>query len=282
MTELPRISIVTPSFNQAQYLTETIESILGQDYPNLEYIVIDGGSTDGSVDIIRRYEDHLAYWCSEKDEGQSDAINKGFSRATGKLLCWLNSDDVFFPGALRKIGAAYVKFPRASIYVGGNAIGETENGGIRKCSIPTKPLNIFSRYGLLGFGQQSTFFNADVYRQVGCLNRDLYMRMDGDIIFRLIRYNPTAVLIGDMIGFIRWHGASKSTLSVDRYLRERDEFIKSLDISRSELSMRKLVFKMYRFFSGGYLKSWLATRRYKGKRMSEVWLDCKGYLNEDI
>src|SRR3954464_13703841 len=94
---LPRISIVTPSFNQARFLPETIRSVLGQNYPDLEYVVIDGGSTDGSAEVIRRHEDRLAQWVSEKDAGQYDAINKGFARTSGEIMGWLNSDDLYTP-----------------------------------------------------------------------------------------------------------------------------------------------------------------------------------------
>ncbi|MFZ4612746.1 MAG: glycosyltransferase family 2 protein, partial [Bacteroidia bacterium] len=98
---LPKISIITPSYNQGQYIEETILSVINQDYPNIEYIVMDGGSNDQTVEIIKKYESKITYWVSEKDKGQADAINKGFARATGDILCWLNSDDYFFDGTLK-------------------------------------------------------------------------------------------------------------------------------------------------------------------------------------
>src|SRR5881394_195745 len=107
----PKISIVTPSFNQGQFLEETILSVLDQNYPDLEYVVIDGGSTDGSADIIRRYASRLSSWCSERDEGQSHAIAKGFARCSGEILGWLNSDDVLLPGALAEVAAYFEAHP---------------------------------------------------------------------------------------------------------------------------------------------------------------------------
>lgn len=100
MKEFPKISVITPSFNQGDFLEETILSVLGQGYPNLEYIVMDGGSTDQSMEILKKYAPQLAYWQSQKDAGQADAINAGFGRATGDILCWINSDDMLLPGAL--------------------------------------------------------------------------------------------------------------------------------------------------------------------------------------
>ena len=99
----PKIAIVTPSYNQAQFLERTILSVLNQNYPNLEYIIIDGGSTDGSVEIIKKYERYLSYWVSEKENVQADAINKGFQKSTGQILAWLNSDDLYLPNTLVKI-----------------------------------------------------------------------------------------------------------------------------------------------------------------------------------
>ena len=114
----PKISIVTPSFNQVQFIEETIRSVILQNYPNLEYIIIDGGSTDGSVEIIKKYEKYLTYWVSEPDSGQSEAINKGWKIATGDIIAWLNSDDMYMPYALSTIASMYAANPDKIIFQG--------------------------------------------------------------------------------------------------------------------------------------------------------------------
>src|SRR5437870_3630005 len=114
----PTLAVVTPSYNQGHFLEETILSVLNQGYPNLEYVVVDGGSTDESVEIIRKYEPWLAYWVSERDQGQTHAINKGLARATGEVFAYLNSDDLFVPGALTAIGEAYARYPHADAIYG--------------------------------------------------------------------------------------------------------------------------------------------------------------------
>src|SRR5260370_28877982 len=111
MASFPRISIITPSFNQAEFVERTILSVLEQNYPNLEYIVVDGGSTDGSVDVIRRYQSRIAYWVSEKDRGQAHAINKGLQRATGDIIGYLNSDDYYLEGALARVADCFSREP---------------------------------------------------------------------------------------------------------------------------------------------------------------------------
>jgi len=127
----PKISIVTPSYNQAEFLERTILSVLNQNYPNLEYIIIDGGSTDGSVEIIKKYEKYLSYWVSEKDRGQAHALNKGFEKATGDLVGWQNSDDIYLPGAFRKVAEVYRNNPNYDVYFGNIYFIDEEDNIIR-------------------------------------------------------------------------------------------------------------------------------------------------------
>ena len=126
INDWPTISIVTPSYNQATFIEDTIQSVLSQNYPNLEYIIMDGGSTDGTTDIIRRYEKHLAYWVSEKDHGTADAIRKGFERATGSILAYLNSDDIYLPGVLAAVSNSMRNSAAEVVY--GNTYWIDRNG----------------------------------------------------------------------------------------------------------------------------------------------------------
>ena len=136
MTDAPRISIVTPSLNQGAYLERTVRSVLDQGYPDLEYIVVDGGSTDESVSILERYDDRIAYWVSESDSGQAHAINKGLARATGSIVAYINSDDYYLPGAFAEI-ARHFADPRVS-WVAGSCRYEYPTGRSRSCSGPCR------------------------------------------------------------------------------------------------------------------------------------------------
>lgn len=267
---LPRITIVTPSFNQGAYLRETIESVLGQDYPNLEYIVIDGGSTDGSVDIIRQYETRLAYWVSEKDRGQSHALNKGFQRATGEWLNWLNSDDVLFPGALHAIAAAVSRNNGLDLVSGINAVGD-ERGRIRRCNMPASPWLWHPRHCLMAAGQQSTFFRRDTYCRVGGLNEQLHLRMDSDLYLRILKQNGRGAVIPVPIGFFRHHGTAKRATHVDVYRRELRLWWEEDHITALGAAAARTFSRVCRIFDGSYIRSLYMTAKYQGRSMSDVW-----------
>ena len=207
-TLLPRVSIITPSFNQAAYLETTIRSVLMQGYPNLEYIVIDGGSSDGSVEIIRKYEPWLAYWVSEPDKGQADALRKGFAKATGSIVAWLNSDDWYLPNVIRERVGWLAENP-ASILVYGDCHFVDEEGNLLK-TWTAKPC---STKTLLLTGnkipQQSTFMRSTAFRAAGGVDPALHYIMDYDLWVRLSLLGKLSYVPGPVANF-RFHGDSKS------------------------------------------------------------------------
>lgn len=180
----PKLTVVTPSFNQAAYLERTILSVLNQQYPNLEYFIIDGGSTDGTLDIIRKYEPYLAGWVSEKDRGQTDAINKGFRMATGDYVAFQNSDDIFAPDALKRVAEAWRQAPDTGVFYGGMYIIDEQDVILetmkalpfcRECQI-YEGMQVFN---------QSLFIRRSLMEQYGLLDENLRFVIDYEIIARL-------------------------------------------------------------------------------------------------
>lgn len=211
----PLISIITPSFNQARFIETTIRSVLDQDYPALEYIIVDGGSRDGSVDIIQRYSDRLAWWVSEPDKGQTDALNKGFSQAKGEILAWINSDDTYEPGALAAAAEYLIKHPEVGlIYADANFIDETGQKIGRFPAAQTDYNRL--RRGYVHIPQQAAFFRADLWRQVGPLDPDFYFAMDYDLWVRLARTAKLAYLPGQTWANFRLHTSGKTIVADDR------------------------------------------------------------------
>lgn len=185
---LPKITIVTPSYNQGQYIEKTILSVVNQGYKNFEYIVIDGGSKDGTIEVIKKYEKYLSYWCSEKDSGQSNAINKGFSKATGDILVWLNSDDWFEPSALLNVANAVKDNPECSVFVGYGRSFDT-NGVQLHEYIPEKLDHHAIVTKETGFMQPSCFFKKTAFDSVEGIDESLHYVMDFDLWLRLIKKN---------------------------------------------------------------------------------------------
>ncbi len=179
----PLVSIVTPSFNQARYLEETLRSVLDQDYPNLEYIVVDGASTDGSVEIIRKYADKLAWWVSEQDSGQAEAINKGLSHATGEIVAWLNSDDYYLPGAIAAAVSAFEENPDAVlIYADMLAVdehGETIN------ALHYQQMDLEDLLCFQIIGQPAVFFRREALEKTGKLDPSYHFLLDHHLWLRI-------------------------------------------------------------------------------------------------
>jgi glycosyltransferase involved in cell wall biosynthesis len=218
MKETPRITVVTPSYNQGQFLEETILSVLEQGYPNLEYIVVDGGSTDNSVEIIRRYEQHLAYWESQKDRGQSHAINKGFARSTGQILCWLNSDDMHQPGTLREVSET-LDITRPELMFGNCQY--IEDG-------KTHPweTNVAARHRTTDLAlsdyiiQPSSFWTRAAWERVGQLDESLHYGMDWEWFLRARSVEVAFRPVDTILSIYRLHPDHKTRNGGERRQQE--------------------------------------------------------------
>ncbi len=210
ITGWPKISVVTPSFNQGQFIEQTIRSVLLQNYPNLEYLVIDGGSSDASVDVIRKYAPWLSYWVSEPDRGQSHAINKGFARATGDILCWLNSDDYFAPDTLQT-AARVLSQPGNQALVGHTAAvyqdGRPPLIGLGRYENRMRVLKFWKGYQM---HQPSIFWRRAVFEKVGLLREDLHQIMDFDYWLRMAEH-VSFVNVDQVLSYCNQHPAAKTS-----------------------------------------------------------------------
>ena len=221
----PKISIVIPSYNQGHFIEETIRSILFQKYPNLELIIIDGGSKDKTVEVIKKYEQWISYWVSEKDDGQTHAINKGFSTATGEIVSWVNSDDMLLPGALFESASVLFQEPNVQL-VYGNSLLITESG----VRLPTLKMECFTLEKLLHEQQRHLIFHVPFIRrcvleEIGFLDEQLNFAMDYEFSCRIARAGMTVKCIDRDISYFRVHSLSKTcnVSSGKEYYREAGE-----------------------------------------------------------
>jgi glycosyltransferase involved in cell wall biosynthesis len=205
-----RLTVITPSLNQASYLERTIRSVLDQGYPELEYVVVDGGSTDGSVDVLRRYDDRLAYWVSEPDRGQADAINKGLARATGDVIAYINSDDYYLPGAFE---AAMPLFAEPDVrWVVGSARYELADGALEtvwRPGLPKGPRATLVRW-CWSVPQASSFWRRDVFDEIGPFREDLHYVFDTEFTLRLALAGAAPRLLDRELAVRFLHDEAKS------------------------------------------------------------------------
>lgn len=224
----PRITVVTPSYNQVDFIEATLRSVLLQGYPNLEYIVMDGGSTDGSPDVIRKYEAWLADWVSEPDGGQSDAINSGFRRSSGEILAWLNSDDIYYPGALGSVATALAD-GKHDVFLGAMDKAEVSSEGIRliKRSTPDagSPIHRFpilasGREYRFHFYQPAMFWRRDIWDRAGELDERYHFVMDVEWCNRALAQGARLRTSRDALARFAVHPAAKTTALQQRHMWE--------------------------------------------------------------
>ena len=222
-TTAPRLTIITPSYNQAIFLERTIDSVLSQGHPNLEYIIVDGGSKDGSVDIIRKYERHLAWWVSEPDRGQVHALNKGFQRATGVWVGWQNSDDFYLPGALALAASAQVNAPEdIGVIAGAMLMVDANDNWLRELRYVTPTFRSLRAEGMV-IANQSTWWRRRLHSKVGFLDEEYDCSFDYDWFLRLL-IHTRAHYIDEMLGALRFHENTK-TCNLSSKFAEQNEAI---------------------------------------------------------
>ena len=246
----PSISVVTPSYNQGQFIEETIRSVLLQGYPNLEYIIIDGGSTDQSVEIIQRYEPWLTYWVSEPDRGQAHAINKGWRRATGDIVAWLNSDDLYRPDAMSRVVSLLELHPRVQWMCGDSVAIDSDGREKERIEARLADLGNWVEYRRLGsdysFPQPSVFLRRRVLEQVGLLKEDLHYSFDLEYWCRVRIRGFEPLIVKEVLSCFRLHPASKTCSSWSRFLEEHERITAELSSRLPFRTRLRLAWKLAR------------------------------------
>ena len=240
VSKYPKITVVTPNFNQGDFIEQTICSVLDQGYPNLEYIIIDGGSTDNSVSVIQKYKEQLQYWISEKDAGMYDAINKGFKRATGDIMCWINSDDVLWPGSLKYVATTFKKNKNLHWLQGYPSVVD-EEGVLLYQREPIANLQYFllkAYHKECAFIQQeSTFWSRDLWlRTGGTLNTTFRVAADFDLWMRFFAIENLYCTKQQLAAFRKREGQKSENITL--YLQEADT---SVLLHMKEVSILKKI-----------------------------------------
>lgn len=236
---IPRITVVTPSYNQASYLERTILSVLNQGYTNLEYIIIDGGSTDGSLDIIKRYSDRLTYWESTPDRGQSHAINKGLQRATGDWVCWQNSDDIFYPKAFEAVAKSIEHNSKLDMIIGDiRLIDEADNLIRPMCYVRPTYKSLLAEGMVLT--NQAAFWKRTIHNEIGWLDESLHYGFDYEWFLRLLNHTSVSYHISAYLGALRLHSETKTSLNQEKFKTEYAKILEGRSLTVTEKYFYKI------------------------------------------
>ena len=259
MSDWPKISVITPSYNQAKYLERTIRSVLEQNYPNLEYIVVDGGSTDGSVEIIKAYAHRLAYWVSERDSGQTSAINTGLRRATGEWVGWQNSDDIYYPDALFAVARTAGMEPSADIIIGNIMLIDSDDRPIRDVCYVRPSYQSMIAEGMV-LANQAAFWRRGLHADIGWLDESLRYSFDYDWFIRLLKGHG-AVHINRILGGFRLHEEAKTHHSPAVFQEENNRILNGREVGdwvRHGYQLRRLLLLLaqsnYRYVIRGLVR----------------------------
>jgi len=254
MNETIKISIITPSYNQGEFIEQTIQSVLSQTYKNIEYIIVDGGSTDNTLEIIDKYRDRIDIIISEKDKGQSDAINKGFKLATGTLVGWINSDDLLYPDCVEQMVKLYTEYPDGSIYYPILLDYIDRKGKLLHKSTRTIPNRNHLLNRNYSVTQQGSFYNTHLVKQIGYLDESIYYCMDLDLWLRLLNengkiygYKPHA-----LAAFRIWED-TKTAQAGSRFLQNTKQVLDrqgAMTFSKAKLHLFYIAFRIW----GGKIK----------------------------
>jgi glycosyltransferase involved in cell wall biosynthesis len=274
MVSLPKISIITPSFNQGRFIEETLLSVINQNYPNQEYIIIDGGSTDDTIEIITKYEQYLAYWVSEKDNGQSEAINKGFRKATGDIICWINSDDILMPGALRRV-ADFFEDNKDLDFVNGNTVLIDENSNIITSHFTLMQKRWYAKRGIFYINQPAMFWKRNLFDTIGFLKEDFHTLMDKELLIRIFENNFRIDHLERILAGFRVHDMAKSAggpVSMNWFLSENEKLYELYNKSYGQKPKLffKLIYILEKVIKGVYFRKWFFTLKWKGKNVKEL------------
>lgn len=281
----PFLSIVVASYNQGAYLERMIQSVLNQNCRDWELIVIDGGSSDGSVEILRRYEKHFRFWQSKPDDGQSDAFNQGFAHASGAFFTWLNTDDLLLPSAVETLVRANRKSPHCEWWVGSTAFIDSADQ-ILYCGVPNSHCRFLVDRGIINVGGPSSFFSRSIWEELQPMRTDLHYAMDTEFWLRMAAKGHQYRCLNQYVWAMRLHANAKTSshLFAETEIsnsfqehpsiakrREEKEQIERLHVKKTKFGLSKSTVAIFRLVTGAGLRARLDTKRLVGKSVEQVF-----------